>query len=398
MASARSNNEEHRLSRVDQANTPACKMTWENQRTGKVLLLAPNSPDTLGGMEHFVRELSRGLERRGYGVEILHRSNAAPPWTNRQFGPTARKIVASTLGYFIGRIAQTKLDDDVVAVISNSDVGYYPLRPTSKQTRLIQFYHGTYRGQAEAIRPFIRYLGYLYLKWWNAMVLERLSGRDKQVLVCSDQVGQEVRRFFGHPSTTVVYPLDLSRFSPRDPQTSRRELGLPPIGPLGVFVGSAHATKGFAVVRRLIEAFPEVCWALALRGSVPEDLRINPHVRIFQNMPNEKIPLLYSAADFALSPSRYDAFPYAVCEALACVSPVIASPSGASCLFLKDPPLNRFLATHVDAMPEFMNAVRELLRDPGFYRREVLTKVRPMIEEVMSPENWWRRFLSVTGL
>jgi hypothetical protein len=49
-------------------------------------------------------------------------------------------------------------------------------------------------------------------------------------------------------------------------------------------------------------------------------------------------------------------------------------------------------------MPEFMNAVRELLRDPGFYRREVLTKVRPMIEEVMSPENWWRRFLSVTGL
>jgi glycosyltransferase involved in cell wall biosynthesis len=247
-------------------------MPWENQRTGKVLLLAPSSPDTLGGMEHFVRELAHGLERRGYIVEILHSGNSAPSWTNGKFGQTARKVGASALGYYIGRRAQTKLDDDVVAVISNSDVGYYPLRPKSKQTRLIQFYHGTYRGQAEAIRPFTKYSGYLYLKWWNSMVLERLSGRDKQVLVCSDQVGQEVRLFFGHKSTTVWYPLDLPRFSPRDPQSSRRELSLPLTGPIGVFVGSAHATKGFPVVRKLIEVFPEVYWGLALRGSAPEDL------------------------------------------------------------------------------------------------------------------------------
>ncbi|MGD0544434.1 MAG: glycosyltransferase family 4 protein [Candidatus Acidiferrales bacterium] len=386
------------MSGLDQTRTPASKMPWENQRTGKVLLLAPSSPDTLGGMEHFVRELAHGLERRGYGVEILHSGNSAPSWTNGKFGQTARKVGASALGYYIGRRAQMKLDDDVVAVISNSDVGYYPLRPKSKQTRLIQFYHGTYRGQAEAIRPFTKYSGYLYLKWWNSMVLERLSGRDKQVLVCSDQVGQEVRLFFGHKSTTVWYPLDLPRFSPRDPQSSRRELSLPLTGPIGVFVGSAHATKGFPVVRKLIEVFPEVYWGLALRGSAPEDLKTNPHVRIFQNMPNEKIPLLYGAADFALSPSRYDAFPYAVCEALACGSPVIASPSGASCLFLKEPPLNRFLVSHADATAEFVEAVRKLLRDPDFYRKAVLTNIRPMIEEVMSPENWWRRFLEATGL
>lgn len=349
-------------------------------------------------MEHFVRELTHGLERRGYGVEILHRENCSPSWAKGKFGRYRQKLYASALGYFIGRQARAKLDDEVVAVISNSDVGYYPLRPPSKRTRLIQFYHGTYRGQAEAIRPFISYPGYLYLKWWDAMVLERVSGRNKQVLVCSDQVGQEVRRFFGYQSTTVWYPMDLSRFSPRDQQASRKELDLPLTGPIGVFVGSAHATKGFPVVRGLIEAIPEVFWGLALRGAVPEDIRTNPRVRVFQDMPNEKIPLLYSAADFALSPSRYDAFPYAVCEALACGVPLIASPSGASSLFLKEPPLNRLLVSHADATDEFLGAVKELLRDPDFYRKTVLNNVRPMIEGVMSPENWWRRFLEVTGL
>jgi len=386
------------LSHVDQPDTPASEMTRENQRTGKVLLLAPNSPDTLGGIEHFVRELAHGLGRRGYSVEILHRENSSPAWTSRKLGRYVQKLSGSALGYFIGRQAQMKLDNGVVAVISNSDVGYYPLRPPSKRTRLIQFYHGTYRGQAEAIRPFIRYPGYLYLKWWDAMVLERLSGLNKQVLCCSDQVGQEVRRFFGYPSTTVWYPMDLSRFSPRDPQTSRIELGLPLTGPIGVFVGSAHATKGFSVVRNLIAAIPQVCWALALRGAVPEDIQLNPCVQVFQDMPNEKIPLLYSAADFALSPSRYDAFPYAVCEALACGSPVIASPSGASSLFLKGPPLNRFLVSSADATREFLEATHEILRDPNFYRRAVLKYVRPKIGEIMSPANWWHRFFEVTGL
>jgi glycosyltransferase involved in cell wall biosynthesis len=373
-------------------------MTRENQKTGKVLLLAPNSPNTLGGMEHFVRELADGLGRRGYGVEILHRENCSPSWASGKLGRYGQKLYSSALGYFIGRQAKMKLGDDVVAVISNSTVGYYPLHPPSKRTRLIQFYHGTYRGQAEAIRPFISYPGYLYLKWWDTMVLERLSGRNKQVLVCSDQIGEEVRRFFGYPSTTVWYPMDLSRFSRSDPQTSRKELGLPLTGPVGVFVGSAHATKGFPVVRKLIEAVPGVYWGLALRGSVPEDIRTKPHVRVFQDMPNEKIPLLYSAADFALSPSRYDAFPYAVCEALACGVPLIASPSGASSLFLKEPPLNRFLVSHADATGEFLEAVKELLRDPEFYRKTVLKNIRPRIEEVMSPANWWRKFLEVTGL
>lgn len=373
-------------------------MTRDNQKKGKVLILAPNSPDTLGGMEHFVRELAVGLERRGYDTEVLHRENCFSSWTSRKLGRYGQKLYSSALGYLIGRQAKARLDDDVVAVISNSDVGYYPLHPPSKQTRLIQFYHGTYRGQAEAIRPFISHPGYLYLKWWNAMVLERLSGRNKQVLVCSDQVGEEVRRFFGYPSTTVWYPMDLSRFSPRDQQTSRKELGLPLAGHVGVFVGSAHATKGFPIVRGLIDAIPEVCWGLALRGTVPEDIKANPHVRIFRDMPNEKIPLLYSAADFALSPSRYDAFPYAVCEALACGVPLIASPSGASSLFLKEFPLDRFLVSHADATSEFLEAVKELLRNPDFYRKAVLKNARPMIEEVMSPANWWRRFLDVTGL
>src|SRR6202021_1514474 len=134
------------------------------QRTGRILILSPNSPLMLGGMAHFVRELGDGVEALGYDVEYLHRENSLPAWMNQKSFARMRKFSASALGYFIGRRAQAKLDDKVVAVISNRVVGYYPLHPSSKRTPLIHFYHGTYRGQAEAIRPFITSLGYLSLK------------------------------------------------------------------------------------------------------------------------------------------------------------------------------------------------------------------------------------------
>src|SRR5271155_1626476 len=139
----RSQRPSHLMTSIDQSSRPATvTLTHQTQRTGRILILSPNSPQVLGGMEHFVRELGEGLEALGYGVEYLHRENSLPAWMNQKSFAGMRKFSASALGYFIGRRAQAKLDDDVVAVISNSDVGYYPLRPSSKRTRLIHFYHG----------------------------------------------------------------------------------------------------------------------------------------------------------------------------------------------------------------------------------------------------------------
>jgi len=364
---------------------------------GTVFILTPESPEGGGGMEHFVREVLRVLDARGYRTEVFYRGNSEPSWFAKRTGRLGKKLAGTLGGYWIGRNAQEHMTEDVAAVISNSDVGYYPLRRASP-IKKIHFHHGTYRGQSEAIRPFIKYSGYLYLKWWGSMVLERLSGRGKVVLVSSEQVCDEVLRLFGHDSTVVWLPINTEQFRPHDMATCRANLSLPTGKPIGLFVGSVHPMKGFFLIKRLIERLPKIHWVLVLRGELPSKQVWGSNVTILHDVAHDQLPLLYSAADFSLCPSLYEPFGYVVAESLACGTPVIASPGGASRFFLGEPPVNRLLISGGNAEDGFLAAVQEVLRDPDVYRRAVCEQVRPKIQELMAPENWSRRFFEATGL
>lgn len=289
-------------------------------------------------------------------------------------------------------------DESVSAIISNSSVGYWPLHNPRKSLKRFHFYHGTYRGQAEAIRAFITYRGYLFVKWWESMVVERLSGRSKTVFCCSDPIREEVHRYFGFNGITTWYPIDIARFSPQNQQDARRSLGVEAARNVGVFVGNTSPMKNFQIVRSLIKEFPDVQWLLAIRGDFADEFRETPNVKVIRNATPNEVANIYTAADFSVCPSRYDPFPYVVSESLACGTPVIAAPHGASSFFLSEPPLNRLLVSHPDATAEFVLAAREVLRDPALYRKLVADIVRPRLLEVMSPENWWRRFFQLTGL
>jgi len=362
-----------------------------------VFILTAEPPEGGGGVEHAVREMMSVLNAQGYQTEVFHRGNSEPAWLAKRSGPVGKKVAGMLVGYWVGRNAQRHMTEDVAAVISNSDVGYYPLH-RNPPFKGIHFYHGTYRGQSEAIRPFITRAGYLYLKWWNSMVLERLSGRKKLVLTNSEQVSDEIWQFFGQKSVAVWLPIDTKRFRPLDMAESRAALGLATGKPVGIFVGSTHPMKGFPVVEWLIERLPEVHWILALRGNSPESHRAMPNVTLLQDVPHDRLPILYSAADFSVCPSLYEPFGYVAAEALACGTPVIASPGGASRLFLREPPMNRLLISNPSATQYFLDAIRDVLRDPGFYRRVVNEQIRPQIEERLARRNWHRRFFEATGL
>jgi glycosyltransferase involved in cell wall biosynthesis len=364
---------------------------------GQVFILTPDSPERAGGVEHFAREMIKGLESSGYETKVFHKDNSGPKWLVTRTGRLGKKLASTLNGYWIGRNAQKHLTENVVMVISNSDAGYYRLR-SATPLKLVHFYHGTYRAQSEAIRAFISRAGYLYLKWWNSMVLERFSGNGKTVLTCSDQVRGEVAEFFGHRAIAMWYPLNLERFKPRDVVEARRELALPEKGPIGLFVGSTQPTKGFPMVQKLVNALPEVCWILALRGELPKDMPSLPNLKMLQNISHEKVASLYNAASFSLCPSLYEGFGYVVAESLACGTPVIASPGGASRLFLKDLPFSEFLIEDPNDSSNFQRAARQVLANPEYYRRAVIEQIRPRIEELMAPENWWRHFGEVTKL
>jgi|DewCreStandDraft_5_1066085.scaffolds.fasta_scaffold00081_74 glycosyltransferase involved in cell wall biosynthesis len=156
--------------------------------------------------------------------------------------------------------------------------------------------------------------------------------------------------------------------------------------------------KGFSVVKALMDRFPTVDWLLALRGQLPPEASGRPGARVFQNADYATLPLLYNAADVFLCPSRYEPFGYVVAEALACGTPTVASPGGASRKFLGRPPWNRFLIADPEDVDAFAAAIAEILRSPEEMRQKVIQQIRPQIVELMAPENWARRFFAVAGL
>jgi glycosyltransferase involved in cell wall biosynthesis len=347
-------------------------------------------------MERFLQYLARGFAERGYAVRVFHAENSCPKrWHQPNPENKLEALLASGLqGYYIGRAAKKALHPSVRLVLSNSTVGWYPF---GRGVKHAQFFHGTYRGQAEAIRPFIKYQGYLKLKWLDAMVFERFSGTNSINLCCSESIQTEIRQYFGYDAKVMWYPIDLNHFRRLDTQDCRRQLGTGSKA-VGLYVGSSHPMKGFGAVEHVARNFPELTMLLAIRGPLPAGVEKLPNVRVFHDATYELLPVLYNAADFSMVPSRYDPFPFVVSEALGCGTPVIASPHGASLTYYRDPALKPLLTASTDDLDGFQRAVREVLSDPQAWRELIRTKVRPNLIEMMSPENWWRRFDTVVGL
>ena len=366
--------------------------------TRRILILTTEPPETGGGMEHFVRVLANGLRANGYFVEAFHRDNCLPARLRQPSNRFTRYATNALLGWYIGRRVQKVLDDQVVAIVSNSTIGWYPVRGLPRTAKKLHFCHGTYRGQAEAIRHLISWRGYLKMKWWDSMVLERASCRGKLTLCNSDQTREEVKLFFGCEASTAFCPLDTTHFRPMNRLACRATIGLSDDKPVGLFVGSLQPFKNFSLMRQLIEQLPQIRWLVALRGEVPRDLAGSANVCVFQDASYEQLPTLYGAADFSVCPSKYEPFGLVVAEALACGTPVIASPGGASRLFLGQPPLNRLLISDPCSVEKFRAAVSDVLLEPGLFRQLVLERVRPRLQELMTPTNWLRRFADITGL
>jgi len=120
-------------------------------------------------------------------------------------------------------------------------------------------------------------------------------------------------------------------------------------------------------------------------------------VTVFQDAGYQQLPRIYNAADVSVCPSRYEAFGYVVVEALACGTPVVATPGGASRIFLTDPNVHGLLVDP-DDVGGFEDAIRGVLADLDGYRHRVIEVLRRQLELRLAPENWWPRFLDVTGL
>jgi glycosyltransferase involved in cell wall biosynthesis len=146
--------------------------------------------------------------------------------------------------------------------------------------------------------------------------------------------------------------IDADLFRPQERTAARRALGLTEGGQILVSVGTLAPRKGFHLVIEalpvLAERFPEIRFVIVggagAEGAMEQELldlaeRLGVAGRVIFAGPRQRNELAawYSAADLSVLASAHEGCPNVVLEALACGTPVVATPVGGIPEILSDP-------------------------------------------------------------
>ena len=207
--------------------------------------------------------------------------------------------------------------------------------------------------------------------------------RASRIHVLSDFSAGLVRRLYWISSPRVVKipaGVDLDRFRPpRDRMALRRELGLRAGGPLLFTLRNLEPRMGLDNLIRAMDPLrrrvSDVLLLIGGAGSQRRELearaaslRVQAHVRFLGFVPDVDLPRYYGAADAFVLPTRaLEGFGLVTVEALACGTPVLGTPVGATpeILVPLDPALV-FRDASAEAMAQGLERFLDsLARDPA---------------------------------
>jgi D-inositol-3-phosphate glycosyltransferase len=189
-------------------------------------------------------------------------------------------------------------------------------------------------------------------------------------------------------SHVVVIPpgVDLSRFYPIHPEEAKEFIGVPPCDRMLLFVGRIEPLKGLDTLIEAIalmrknEAFENCPLCLAVIGGDPqvsdedmsaemvrlqdlrEQLGLEDLITFLGKRSQDTLPYYYSAAEAVVMPSQYESFGMVALEAMACGTPVVASQVG-GLAFLVQNGFNGFTVP-VDEPQALANCLVDLIQEP----------------------------------
>ncbi len=162
--------------------------------------------------------------------------------------------------------------------------------------------------------------------------------------------------------------LDRTVFRPLDRAESRTKLGLPADGPVLACVGALIERKGQSFAIEALAELPDALLVLAGAGPDEAQLRllaarlgVSERVRFLGPVPHGELPVLLSAADLLVLPTRSEGLANAWVEALACGTPVVTTPIPGAQELLTDPAYGRMVERNASAIA---TAVNERLAAP----------------------------------
>lgn len=318
--------------------------------------IGPLGTRDTGGMSVYVRELAKWLGRKGYLVDIF--TYAPGEACEAILYPNVRLIHLAHNG--ARKIAKEQLADHLPRIFEALDA--YRQAHNLEYDLIHSHYwlSGVVGAMASRLWecPHLIMFHTLGMAKNNTDAGENESRRriaqerwlagtaDHVVVPAAAERDNLVRQYQADPAKLSIIPcgVDPQLFRPMEREAARSALGLPPDAPVVLFVGRFAPLKG---IDRLLEAVaalqpdfpglqlmvvggdgPQTHSARELEG-MAQRLGIGHAVHFQGRVCQQDLPPFYSAADLLALPSHYESFGLVVLEALACGTPVAATPVGA---------------------------------------------------------------------
>jgi D-inositol-3-phosphate glycosyltransferase len=327
-----------------------------------------------GGMNVYIRELSRSLAERGCTVDIFTRSqNPRVPVVvpfcedvrivHLKAGPESpyeKSRAWSHLPEFLDNLEQFRRGEDISYSLIHSHYwlsGWVGAELGKRwNVPLLHMFHtvGYFKNRATqavgAQEPEVR-----------LQVEQQLIADADHITVSSQREKVDMIWTYGAPPekiTVVPCGVDTQMFRPLDATASKNHLGLPD-KKLILFVGRIDPVKGIdTLLKAMVMVRKKMGGSLNARLLIvggdkdstdySEDseiarlkrltakLNIQDTVTFLGSQRQDLLPYYYSAAEMCILPSRYESFGMVALEAMSCGTPVIASKVGGLTSLIQD--------------------------------------------------------------
>ena len=303
-------------------------------------------PELPGGLDRVYYNLAAHLRREGIGVygavvgspEVARSTEGEViPFAALDDSLTTRLRKARSA---IGRALETHRPD---IIASHFALFTAPVLDKLRYAPLVVHFHGPWAQELTAETGSGSFKG--KLKHTAGYLIERLVyRRASRCIVLSRAFGDILVRDYYVPEDLIrIVPggVDLARFLiPQSKAEARREFGVEPDRPIIVVVrrlarrmGLDHLIDAIAEVRL---RYPDILLLIGGRGPMAAELKsrievkgLEKNVRLLGFVPDDKLALLYRAADFSVVPTiALEGFGLITLELLAAGTPVLVTPVG----------------------------------------------------------------------
>ncbi|MFW5713830.1 MAG: glycosyltransferase [Brevefilum sp.] len=330
-----------------------------------------------GGMNVYVRELTRFLGRVGVHVDVFTRSQDEHiPQVSHDLGNFNRVVhIPAGPENFLPKAKLLAYTDEFAQKI---------MEFSEKKNITYDLIHGHYWLSGVA--------GEILQKDWNVPFLQmfhtlgmmkqrigqteeeregdfRVRGESRvmetadRIIAATEAECSQLENLYGlnHQKVTIIPPgVDTHHFYPIPPDEAKEAIGISSQDRMALFVGRIEPLKGVDTLIRAMAILKRRCKSFAcpdylvIIGGDPEgetekisdemkrlqalcsELGLNDIVVFLGKRGQQTLPYYYSAAEVVVMPSFYESFGMVALEAMACGTPVIASQVGGLAFLVKD--------------------------------------------------------------